>query len=398
MRSTASASRSAKFGRSRLRRRSSAHAPRLRPSQAARISDASSATTRSSGRRTAQEAGDEEQLVGVLGCERRLARAPPRRGPPRPRASRRAPRERARRHASRPRRRTRAGTPARAPGRGRRARAARAGRARRSASTTSSSAASRSRSRAASSKRRSRGEAPQLRAQRREHGREVVALERRRAPRGELRACACSRSARARRLRDGSPAGSAAREVDVPVGPPRSRVRRRAELAKQPELLERSLELRAELAPLDPLERAERGLDGRSLAVAGEVRAEPRAEVARLADVEHGVVAVAEEIDARRRRRPRDERALRVQPACPRRGQLDEVGDRPGAALLREPEQRDQDLGRRERVGQRAMARLATSCRRSARAAGARSARSGGGAAAARATPCRRPAPRPVGR
>ena len=77
----------------------------------------------------------------------------------------------------------------------------------------------------------------------------------------------------------------------------------------QAQLLERGLELRAELAPLDPLERAERRLDRGPLAAAREVRAEPRAEVSRLADVEHGVVPVAEEVDARacaalRRRAP----------------------------------------------------------------------------------------------
>ena len=142
-------------------------------------------------------------------------------------------------------------------------------------------------------------------------------------------------------------------------GRPPPRVRRRPKLADEAKLLERGLELRPELAPLDARERAERGLDGRPLPVAGEVRAQPRAQIARLPDVEHRVVAVAEEVDARRRRRAGDQRAARVQPPRARRGELDHLGERPRAALLREPEQRDEDLGRRERVGQRAVARLA---------------------------------------
>ena len=48
-----------------------------------------------------------------------------------------------------------------------------------------------------------------------------------------------------------------------------------------------------------------------------------------------------------------------MEPPRPRRSELDDLGERPRAALLREPEERDEDLRRRERVGQRAMARLA---------------------------------------
>ena len=48
-----------------------------------------------------------------------------------------------------------------------------------------------------------------------------------------------------------------------------------------------------------------------------------------------------------------------MQPPRARRRELDHLGERPRAALLREPEERDEDLGRRERIGQRAMARLA---------------------------------------
>ena len=135
---------------------------------------------------------------------------------------------------------------------------------------------------------------------------------------------ACSRSARsgsAPRRRPSDRRGARGRTAD---GRP-ARVRRRAELADQAELLERGLELGSELAPLDPLERAERSLDRGPLAIAREVRAKPSAQVARLADVEHRVVAVAEEVDAGRRRRPRDERALRVELPRARRGELDDL-------------------------------------------------------------------------
>ena len=64
------------------------------------------------------------------------------------------------------------------------------------------------------------------------------------------------------------------------VGPRAARVRRRPELAEEPQLVERGLELAAARLPVDVRERAERRLDGRPLPLAGEVRAEPGAEVA----------------------------------------------------------------------------------------------------------------------
>ena len=141
------------------------------------------------------------------------------------------------------------------------------------------------------------------------------------------------------------------------VGTRPPRVRRRSQLAQQAELVERGLELRAGLRPLDALERAERRLDGRSLPAAGEVGAQARTEVASAADVERQLVAAAKDVDARPRGCARDERALGVEPAGAGRGELDEVGERPRAALLREPEQADEDLGRRLRVRQRPVAR-----------------------------------------
>ncbi len=53
-----------------------------------------------------------------------------------------------------------------------------------------------------------------------------------------------------------------------------------------------------------------------------------------------------------------DERALRVQAPGTRSGELDEVGDRLRPALLRETDQRDQDLSGGRRIGESTMARL----------------------------------------
>ncbi len=47
-----------------------------------------------------------------------------------------------------------------------------------------------------------------------------------------------------------------------------------------------------------------------------------------------------------------------MQPPGPRGGELDEVGQRPRAALLREPDEPNEDLRSRHRVGQSAVARL----------------------------------------
>ena len=141
------------------------------------------------------------------------------------------------------------------------------------------------------------------------------------------------------------------------VGPRAARVRRWPQLAQEAQLLERRLELRARLRPLDALQRAERRLDRGSLPSAGEVRPEPRAEVACTTDVERQALAAVEDVDAGPRRRAGDERALHVQPPGAGRGELDEVGERPRAALLREPEQAHEDLRRGLRVGERPVAR-----------------------------------------
>ena len=117
-------------------------------------------------------------------------------------------------------------------------------------------------------------------------------------------------------------------QVDVALGRRLARVGRRAQLADQPHLLERGGELRAEHAPLDPLDRVERHLDRGPLPAALEVRAQPRAQVARLADVEHLVVAVAEEVDAGPLGRAVHEPPLAVHAPRPRRRQLLELGDR----------------------------------------------------------------------
>jgi hypothetical protein len=71
-------------------------------------------------------------------------------------------------------------------------------------------------------------------------------------------------------------------------------------------------------------------------------------------------VRVEEEVDAGQRRRAERERPLPVDAASPRRRQLEQVGDGAGTALLREPDQMEQDLRSRLRIGQRAVARART--------------------------------------
>src|SRR5436309_15930623 len=61
---------------------------------------------------------------------------------------------------------------------------------------------------------------------------------------------------------------------------------------------------------------------------------------------------VAEEVDARQRRCTERERAFAVHAPPPGRRQLDEVGDGPGTALLREADQVEEDLRRRLRIRQ----------------------------------------------
>ena len=197
----------------------------------------------------------------------------------------------------------------------------------------------------------------QLRPQLRQRVLERLPLDALQGARGELRASAALQRAELGRLRRADDAVAAAAEVDVTVGSRGARVRRRTQLADQPQLLERRLELRAERRATRPLERAERGLDRRPLPLGAEVRAQPRAQVARASDVEHLVVRVAEEVHAGTLRRAECEMALPVHATRPRRRELDEVGDGARAALLRHPDQREQDLGRRLRVRQRAVAR-----------------------------------------
>ena len=108
--------------------------------------------------------------------------------------------------------------------------------------------------------------------------------------------------------------------------PAAARVRRGLELADQPELLERRLELGAQHAPFDPVERQQCRLDRRPLALAAEVGAQTDAQVTGAADVEHLVVAVTEEVDAGPSGRAAGERALVVDPALARGRERPEVG------------------------------------------------------------------------
>src|SRR4029077_2039779 len=113
-------------------------------------------------------------------------------------------------------------------------------------------------------------------------------------PRCELGAAAALERAELRRLRRADDALAAAAQGEVAVGPGGASVRRRAQRADQLQLLERRLELRAGHAPLDPLESTEGALDRGAQALRPEIRPQARVQVARLADVEHLVVSVAE--------------------------------------------------------------------------------------------------------
>src|SRR5262249_54228966 len=84
---------------------------------------------------------------------------------------------------------------------------------------------------------------------------------------GELGAPAPLERAERTRLRAADARVAATAQIDVAIGAHRARVRRRPQLADQPELLERRLELRPGDTPLDARERAERRLDRGALAV-----------------------------------------------------------------------------------------------------------------------------------
>ena len=222
-----------------------------------------------------------------------------------------------------------------------------------------SSAAIRSRSRAASSKRRSAASRRRREPQAREGSARIVALESVQRPRGAAGERPAGERPVRRRLAAAHPAGAAAPQVDMPVRPRAARVRRRPELAQQAQLIERRLELaparaatrraRARPAPPRPRAAAARRRSTSEVGPRGRVPA-PRTAAAR-GRRERGTCPGAAGST-------RDEAALGVQPPGARRGELDEIGDRLGAALLGEPDQRDQDLGRGCGVRQRPVARL----------------------------------------
>ena len=183
------------------------------------------------------------------------------------------------------------------------------------------------------------GEIAQPRAKARQRELRLVELIGAQCTRGE----SCPRAALERpergRLGGADNTVAAAPQVDVTIRARAACIRRRAQLADQAQLLERGLELGTADAPLDPLQRAERGLDCRTLTLAAEIGAQPRTEIARAADVEHVVVGVAKEVDARYGRRAERERTLGVDLAHARGGEIDEVGDGERTALLSEADQ-----------------------------------------------------------
>src|SRR5436189_214615 len=115
-----------------------------------------------------------------------------------------------------------------------------------------------------------------------------------------------------------------------------ARLDRRGEQAdlQAPQALDAAQALLNLLERLDPVAQP-RGLGGRALALAAEVRPQPGAEVARAADIEHLPVAVAEEVDARPRRCAVGERALAVDATLARRRERPEIREVRGPELLR---------------------------------------------------------------
>ena len=167
----------------------------------------------------------------------------------------------------------------------------------------------------------------------------------------ELRAAPASDRAPNRRGRRHDDAFSVQAEVDVAIGARASRVRGRPERMDQTQLLDGRFELRAELAPFDSLERCECSLDGRPLALGAEVGTQAGTQVAGLADVEDLIAGPAEEVDPRTRGRAVGEVSLPVDAAAARRGKLAQISNRSRAAFLREPDEGDEDLRGRLRVG-----------------------------------------------
>ena len=250
----------------------------------------------------------------------------------------------------------------------------------------------RSRRRAASSKRRSRASRLSLA---RSFGSasssvsHVDALER---TCRELRPLAARQRPELRRLRGADDAVAATAEIEVPVGTHGARIRGRPQLADQAQLLERRLELRAEHAPFDPLERS---------------RAPPRRPAAAAPSGSTSAAGRAGRGPGRRRAPGRARRGRGRRPAAAarrrraprlrwtRRGAVAASSTR--SATVRAPrscampDQPHEDLRGRLGVGQRAMAgtRVGREPVRQRR----RGSRAGVRAAGARARPCRPPSP-----
>jgi hypothetical protein len=123
------------------------------------------------------------------------------------------------------------------------------------------------------------------------------------------------------------------------------------ELPDQPEFLEGGLELGAEDAPLDPFDGEQGRLHRGALRFALEVGTQACAQVAGAADVEHLLVAVAEEVHPGPRRRAAHQRSLGVHTSLAGSSQGAQLGNATRSQLVRNTDQMDQDLGRRLRVG-----------------------------------------------
>ena len=146
------------------------------------------------------------------------------------------------------------------------------------------------------------------------------------------------------------------RQVAAALGMRRRGGWRRPQPQDQLELHQRRLQLASQRPRLDPLGRLQRMLDRPPKPPAGEVRAHPRAQVGCLADVQHAVVAIAEQVDAGAGGTSRASSRSAAPAGGPGRRRR-RRGHRADAVLLSHAEQdRPADLGRGLGVGQRAVA------------------------------------------
>ena len=145
------------------------------------------------------------------------------------------------------------------------------------------------------------------------------------------------------------------REIAAALGVRRAAVGIRPQPQDQLELHQRRLQLASQRPRLDPLGRLQRVLDRPPKPAAGEVRAHAGAQVGRLSHVQHTIVAVVEQVDARPGRHVACQLTPEPHAAAHGGGEGNGVGHRADAVLLGHAEQDHQQLRRGLGVRQRAV-------------------------------------------